>query len=106
MKFNSILGLVFPFRLPLFWYWEVVYHIFTHARTLSHFSSVQLCATPWTATHQALLSMEFSRQEYWSVLPFPSPGNLPDPGTEPGSPVLLADSLPRGHKGSIVNLYS
>ena len=40
------------------------------------------------------LSMEFSRQEYWSGLPFPSPGNLPDPGTEPGSPALQADTLP------------
>ena len=40
---------------------------------LSHFSRVQLCATPWTAAHQAPLSMGFSRQEYWSGLPFPSP---------------------------------
>ena len=45
-------------------------------------------------THQASLSMEFSRQEYWSVLPFPSPRDLPDPGTELESPSLLADSLP------------
>ena len=44
--------------------------------------------------HQALLSMEFSRQEYWSGLPFPSPGHLPGPGIEPRSPVLQADSLP------------
>ena len=44
--------------------------------------------------HQALLSMEFSRQEYWSGLPFPSPGDLPDPGIEPRSPALQADSLP------------
>ena len=43
---------------------------------LSHFSHVQLCATPWTATHQAPLSKEFSRQEYWSGLPFPSPISL------------------------------
>ncbi|CAI9152054.1 unnamed protein product [Rangifer tarandus platyrhynchus] len=45
-------------------------------------------ATPWTIAHQAPLSMEFSRQEYWSGLPFPSPGDLPDPGIEPMSPVL------------------
>ena len=50
--------------------------------------------TPWTAAHQAPLSMEFSRQEYWSGLPFSSPGDLPDLGIEPGSPALQADSLP------------
>ena len=48
---------------------------------------------PWTVAHQAPLSMEFSRQEYWSGLPFPSPGDLPDPGIEPGSLALQADSL-------------
>ena len=51
----------------------------------------QLCltlCTPWTAVHQAPLSMEFSRQEYWSGLPFPSPGDLSDPGIEPASPAL------------------
>ena len=46
-----------------------------------------------TVACQAPLSMGFSRQEYWSVLPFPSPGDLPDPGIEPGSPKLQADSL-------------
>ena len=50
--------------------------------------------TPWTAASQLRLSMRFSRQEYSSGLPFPSPGDLPDPGTEPGSPALQADSLP------------
>ena len=48
---------------------------------------------PWTAAYQAPLSMGFSRQEYWSGLPFPSPGDLPDPRIEPGSPALQADSL-------------
>ena len=47
----------------------------------------------WTVAHQAPLSMGFSRQEYWSGLPFPSPGYLPDPGIEPRSPTLQADSL-------------
>ena len=47
-----------------------------------------------TIAHQAPLSMGFSRQEYWSGLTFPSPGNHPDPGIEPGSPALQADSLP------------
>ena len=55
---------------------------------------VQLFATPLTVACQAPLSMGFSRQEYWSGLPFPSPGDLPDPGLEPGSPALQADSLP------------
>ena len=49
--------------------------------------------TPWTVACQAPLSMGFSRQEYWSGLPFPSPGDLPDPGVKPGSPALQADSL-------------
>ena len=50
--------------------------------------------TPWTVACQAPLSMGFSRQEYWSGLPFPSPGDLPNPGTEPRSPALQVDSLP------------
>ena len=56
-------------------------------------SRVQLFATPWTVAHHAPPSMGFSRQEYWSGLPFPSPGDLPDPGIEPGSPALEADAL-------------
>ena len=54
-------------------------------------SRVRLFATPWTVAHQAPLSMGFSRQEYWSGLPFPSPGDLPDPGIEHRSPILQAD---------------
>ena len=50
-------------------------------------------ATPWTVAHQVPLSMGFSRQEYWSGLPFPSPGDLPNPGIKPMSPALQADSL-------------
>ena len=60
-------------------------------KSLSH---VQFFATPWTVAHQAPPSMEFSRQEYWSGLPFPSPGDLPNPGIEPGPPSLRADTLP------------
>ena len=56
-------------------------------------SRVQLFATPWTVAHQAPTSMGFSRQEYWSGLPFPSPGDLPHPGIEPSSPALQADAL-------------
>ena len=51
-------------------------------------------ATPWTVAHQAPLSMEFSRQEYWNGLSFPFPGDLPDPGIKYRSPTLQADSLP------------
>ena len=60
-------------------------------KSLSH---VQLFAIPWTVVYQASLSMGFSRQEYWSGLPFPSPGDLPDPRIEPRSPALQADALP------------
>ena len=57
------------------------------------FSRVRLFATPWTVVYQAPPSMGFSREEYWSGLPFPSPVDLPDPGIEPESPVLQADAL-------------
>ena len=56
-------------------------------------SCVQLFVNLWTVAHQALLSMEFSSQEYWSGLPFPSPGDLPDPGIKPWSSALQADCL-------------
>ena len=56
-------------------------------------SLVRLFVTPWTVDHQAPLSMGFSRQEYWSEFPFPSPGDLPNPGIEPRSPALQADAL-------------
>ena len=56
-------------------------------------SRVWFFVTPWTVAYQAPPSMGFSRQEYWSGLPFPSPGDLPDPGIEPGSPALQADAL-------------
>ena len=56
-------------------------------------SCVRLFATPWTAVYQAPQSTGFSRQEYWSGLPFPSPGDLPNPGIEPRSPTFQADAL-------------
>ena len=75
----------------------------THVNTLTRsrllkvevksLSRVWLSATPWTVAYQAPQSMEFSRQEYWSRLPFPSPGDLPNPGIESGSPTLQADAL-------------
>ena len=54
----------------------------------------------WTVAHQAPLSMEFSRQGYWNGLPFPLPGDLPNPGTEPRSPALQTDALPLRHQES------
>ena len=65
-------------------------------------SHVQLFATPWTVAHQVSMSMGFSRQEYWSGLPFPSPGNLPNSGIKPRSPALQADSLLSGPAGKII----
>ena len=65
-------------------------------------SRIRLFATPWTEAHRAPLSMKFSRQEYWSGLPFPAPGDLPYPGMEPTSlvsPALIADSLPNAPPG-------
>ena len=60
-------------------------------KSLSH---IQLFVTPWTVTRQASLSMEFSRPEHWSGQPFPSPGDLPDPGIKHRSSILHVDSLP------------
>ena len=69
-------------------------------------SCVRLFATPWTIAHQAPLSMGFSRQEFWSGLPFPSPGDLPNPGIEPRSPALQADALTSGlYKDYIIVMY-
>ena len=68
----------------------------------------QLCPTlydPMPVACQAPLSMEFSRQEYWSALSFPSPGDLSDPGTEPGSPALQTDSLASEPPGKPYPLY-
>ena len=62
-------------------------------------SRVQLFATPWTVAHQASLSVGLSRPEFWSGLPFPSPGNLSSPGIEPRSPSLQVDSLPAEPEG-------
>ena len=79
---------------------------FLIAATLIICSVAQSClilVTPWTAACQTLLSMGFPRQEYWSGLPFPSPGDLPDPGIEPTFPMssaLQADPLSLSHLGN------
>ena len=72
-------------------------------KSLSH---VQLFATPWTVAYQAPQSMEFSRQEYCSGLPFTFPGDLPDPGIEPGSPTLQKDALPSEPPGKLTMFIS
>ena len=72
---------------------------FTSVQLLSR---VRLFVAPWTAAHQAPPSMGFSRQEYWSGLPFPSPGDLPDPGIEPQSPASQADALPSEPPQSVI----
>ena len=65
-------------------------------------SVVRLFATPWTVAYQGPPSMGFSRQECWSGLPFPSPGDLADPGIEPGSPAFQADALTSEPPGEVV----
>ena len=73
-------------------------YIYPHAKNdvseVKSLSRVRLFATPWIVAHKAPPSMGFSRQEYWSGLPHPSPGDLPHPGIEPGSPALRAYVLP------------
>ena len=68
-------------------------------------SRILVFATPWTVAHQAPLSMGFSMQEYWSGLPFPSSGELPDPGIEPRSPTLQADALTSEPPGKTQSTY-
>ena len=70
------------------------------ARMLSCFSHVWLFITPWTVARREPLSMRFSRQEYWSGVPCPPPGDLSEPATEPMSPALQVDSLLLSHQGS------
>ena len=68
-------------------------------------SRVRLFVTLWTVAYQTPQSMEFSRQEYWSGLPSPSPGDLPNPGIEPGSPALQPDTLPSEPPGKPKTAY-
>ena len=81
-------------------------HVCMYAHSLSH---AQLFVTPWLTAHQVSLSMEFSKQEYWSGLPFPTPGNLPNPGIKPtysASPVLTGRFLttaPAGQPSMLLN---
>jgi len=81
-----------PFHSPT---WHIM-----HAMSLY---SCPTLATPWTVANQALLSIVFSRQEHWSGLPCPPPGDLPNPGIEPRSPVLQTDCLPSEPPGKPMN---
>ena len=76
-----------------------------HLCVLSHFSHVWHCATLWTTARQTPLSMGFSRQKYWSGLPCPPPGDLPNPGIKPRSPALQADSSPSELQGNPPYLF-
>ena len=79
-----------PLPQPPFFGWKP--HTYCGCHLVA--KSCPTLVTPWTVACQAPLSMGFSRQEYWSGLPFPSPGHLPDPGIELWSPALQVDSLP------------
>ena len=79
----------YPSDVPLsIIHFRIIFNTFLFVVVVCWLILVQLFATPWTVAHQAPLSMGFSRQEHWSGLPFPAPGDLPDPGTEPMSSAL------------------
>ena len=83
-------------HLPIILHWRLLQdhgYNFLYVRMSVSRLAVSDSVTPWTLAHQAPLSMGFSRQEYWSGLPFPSPGDLPHLGIESGTPALQADSL-------------
>ena len=90
------------------WIGKIKYNIYTpwaglHACLLSRFSRVRLFQTLWTVAHQAPLSMGFPRQEYWSGLPLPFPGDLPDPGVEPRFPHCRQIVYHLSHQGSLIH---
>ena len=95
MPFIIIIIVIYCYQFLSFFHYCVCF--------LSHFSHVQVFVTPWTVACQASLSMRFSREEYWSGLPCPPPGDRPDPGIEPTSPALQADSLPAEPLGNPKN---
>ena len=84
----------------------VYMYIYEPMYEVKSLSRVRLFATPWTVAYQAPPSVGFSRQEYCSGLPFPSPGDLPDPGIEPGSPAFQADALTSKPPGKPYPVYT
>ena len=95
--------LIAKFRLKLKKVWKTTRPFKVKVKVMS-LSRVRLFATPWTVAYQAPPSVGFSRQEYWSGLPFPSPGDLPNPGIKPGSPTLQADALPSEPPGKTIQV--
>ena len=97
---NSIYILIHTYGINTYKlnYWDVGY---MYVKSLNW---VWLFVTPWTVAHQVPWSMGFSRHEYWSGLPFPSPGDLPDSGIKPRSPALHADTLPPELQGKPHNI--
>ena len=97
---------VWPLPDPYLYDSKECFHCYSlrFARVLICFNHVPLFEIPWTIAHQLPLSMEFSRQEYWSEFPFPSPGDLPNSGIEPKFPSLQADSLPSETLGKPVGV--
>ena len=81
--------------------WEVKIKPVLLVKWVNSLNRAQFFVTPWIIDYQAPLSMEFSRQEHWSGLPFPSPEDLPDPGIEPRSPTLQADALTSAPPGNV-----
>ena len=86
-----LLSIILLFKI-YFYFWLCWVFVAVHKVKVKSLSRARLFVTPWAVAYQAPLSMGFSRQECWSGLPFPSPGDLPDPGIEPGSPALQADA--------------
>ena len=96
---NRFISRIFPDPIHM-QYWVLIYGIcFPLTCCLVAVMSSSF-ASPWTAAHQVPLFMRSPRQEYWSGLPFPSPGDLPNPGIKPASPALRVDSLPLSYQGS------
>ena len=79
---------------------QIPWHLHKPSESESEVAQSWLFVAPWNVAYQAPPSMRFSRQEYWSGLPFPSPGGLPNPGIEPVSPALKMSSLLLSHQGS------
>ena len=91
-KKKTCLSLDGKTTVDIYFLFKTLYLIFQVKVKVKSLSRVRLFATLWTVAYQAPPSMGFSRQECWSGLPFPSPGDLPDPGIEPVSPALQADA--------------
>ena len=104
LPLSSLCGIMFSGWRCLFNFRPILCHTFECVCVLSYFSHVQLFATPWTIVFLSPLSMGFSRQEHWSELLSPPPGDLPDPGIKPAASALQADSLLLSHGNRFTDL--